>query len=438
MFSEERKLAVCLLYAHLGSVRKTANILRVSKSSVQRWVVEEAMKRRRQAAEATVEETPIIAQRPKPKLLSILHLVDIALKSNPFQTSRLLTVMLLKKHDIKVSKELVRVAIKNLGYTRKKARFYGLAKNALALNRRFIKLRNHYIENGHPIYSIDETGFGRFSYNRAYGYAKRGTPLYIRKQKARMTSISVLACASKDGWTGYKQVTGGVNRIMFSEFIKSLNIPKGAIMLLDNASIHKGDLVKEVLGENGIIPLYVPPYSPWYNPIEKCFSIVKRNFVETQDVDSAMQHLSSETHFRPFFEKTLSCNGFDEADAEMNLKALTEEEEKEATRKAAAVRRKPTTPRVPPNTEKTENTVKSKNEQGDTITVKTITTTVTTIRKKPIMKPKEPKPPKEPKEPKEPKVKTPRKTKATTLSDSETVAKKPRRSTKKSTIEVAP
>jgi hypothetical protein len=95
--------------------------------------------------------------------------------------------------------------------------------------------------------------------------------------------------------------------------------------------------------------------SPWYNPIEKCFSIVKRNFVETQDVDSAMQHLLSETHFRPFFENTLSCNGFDDGDAEMNLKALTEEEEKEYAQKvAAAVRRKPATPRVPPNTNKTE------------------------------------------------------------------------------------
>jgi transposase len=254
MFSEERKLAVRLLYDHLRSIRKTAEILKVSKSSVQRWVAEGLMRGQKPDV---VQDAP--KQRQKSKLLMILHLVDIALKTNPFQTCRLLVNMLLKKYDINVSKELVRVAIKNLEYTRKKARFYGLAKNALALNRRFIKLRNHYIENGHPIYSIDETGFGRFSYNRAYGYAKRGFPLYIRKQKARMTSISVLACASKDGWTGYKKVTGGVNRIMFSEFIKSLNLPKGAVMLLDNASIHKGDVVKQVLNENGIIPLYVLP-----------------------------------------------------------------------------------------------------------------------------------------------------------------------------------
>jgi transposase len=56
---------------------------------------------------------------------------------------------------------------------------------------------------------------------------------------------------------------------------------------MDNASIHRGDLVDETLEALGIIPLYVPPYSPWFNPIEKCFSSVKQNFLE-KDVDFAM------------------------------------------------------------------------------------------------------------------------------------------------------
>ena len=42
------------------------------------------------------------------------------------------------------------------------------------------------------------------------------------------------------------------------------------------ASIHKGDEVNNVFKEKGFIKLYVPPYSPWFNPIEGCFSIVKR------------------------------------------------------------------------------------------------------------------------------------------------------------------
>ena len=51
-----------------------------------------------------------------------------------FVTCRKLQVTIADKLNLKVSKELVRVAIVNLNYTRKKARFYGIAKNALQLN----------------------------------------------------------------------------------------------------------------------------------------------------------------------------------------------------------------------------------------------------------------------------------------------------------------
>jgi len=95
-----------------------------------------------------------------------------------------------------VSRELVRLIIKRLGYTRKKAKFYGKAKNALFLNKAFLKRRDYYIENEIPIFSIDETGFGRFSYANGYGYSMKGTPLYIMKNQPRVTSKTVIACAS--------------------------------------------------------------------------------------------------------------------------------------------------------------------------------------------------------------------------------------------------
>jgi transposase len=223
------------VYANNKSIRKTVGILKVGKSTVQRWLV--------MAAIVTPSTPPI--ERKKPKLTQILEIVDSSIQTDPFTTCRKLQAIIDDKLGLKVSKELVRIAIIRLDYSRKKARFYGIAKNALLLNQRFIALRNHYIEKGHPIFSIDETGFGRFSYHKAFGYAKRGKPLFIRKEKPRMTSISVLACASNEGWTSYKAIKGGVNRLTFCEFIKSLVLPEGAVMLLDNASIHKGNVVKE-------------------------------------------------------------------------------------------------------------------------------------------------------------------------------------------------
>jgi hypothetical protein len=247
------------------------------------------------------------------------------------------------------------------------------------LNKRFIAMRNHYLEKGHPICSIDETGFGRFSYNRAFGYAKKGQQLFVRKSKPRMTSISVIACASKEGWVNYKIIKGGVNRLAFCEFVASLELPKGTVMLLDNASIHRGDVVKEMFYEKGIIPLYVPPYSPWYNPIEKCFSTVKRNFLEKEDIDFAMQNMNANVHFCPYFRNGLACNGFDNADAIENL--LPEEPIVSPTQikpiKQIKTKSKPIT-----TSDKSEVVYKNKTPDGSTVTIKTITTIITTIRKK--------------------------------------------------------
>ena len=369
LYPEDRKFSVRQVYAREKSIRKTAKILQVSKSTVQRWLAQEKVIKQK--------------ERKRPMLSKIVDFVDSGLQDNPFLSCRKLKEILASKIDITVSLELIRTAIQILGYTRKKARFYGLAKNALKLNQRFIKLRDQYIAKGYPIFSIDETGFGRFSYNKSYGYAKSGKPLFVRKEKPRMTSISVLACASKHGWLDYKTVNGGVKRVVFCEFINSMIFPPNAVVLLDNASIHRGDVVYQTFREKGIIPLYVPPYSPWYNPIEKCFSTVKRNFIDKENIDYAMQNMMVDKHFQPFFKKGLACNGFDEADEIANLSLpnddsfINEQLTSTSKPKAKVKRIKPVV-----TEEKKETITKSKNVKGDMIIVKTIVTTITTLKQK--------------------------------------------------------
>jgi transposase len=45
---------------------------------------------------------------------------------------------------------------------------------------------------------------------------------------------------------------------------------------MDNLSAHKGERVKELIEQRGCELLYLPPYSPDFNPIEEAFSKVKR------------------------------------------------------------------------------------------------------------------------------------------------------------------
>jgi transposase len=45
---------------------------------------------------------------------------------------------------------------------------------------------------------------------------------------------------------------------------------------MDNLTAHKGPRVKELIEERGCELVYLPPYSPDFNPIEEAFSKIKR------------------------------------------------------------------------------------------------------------------------------------------------------------------
>ena len=47
---------------------------------------------------------------------------------------------------------------------------------------------------------------------------------------------------------------------------------------MDNLSVHKAKSVQKLLKEQRFKVIFNPPYSPWGNPIEECFSVVKRDY----------------------------------------------------------------------------------------------------------------------------------------------------------------
>ena len=48
-----------------------------------------------------------------------------------------------------------------------------------------------------------------------------------------------------------------------------------SILILDNCSIHHVQEVKDLLEAAGILLIFLPPYSPDYNPPEELFSYIK-------------------------------------------------------------------------------------------------------------------------------------------------------------------
>ena len=52
----------------------------------------------------------------------------------------------------------------------------------------------------------------------------------------------------------------------------------GYNIVIDNCSIHHTDLLQEIVESCGHKLVYLPPYSPFLNPIEECWSKIKNRF----------------------------------------------------------------------------------------------------------------------------------------------------------------
>jgi transposase len=72
---------------------------------------------------------------------------------------------------------------------------------------------------------------------------------------------------------------------------------------LDNVAFHHSKVAKDAAERKGFILLFVPPYSPWFNPIEGVFSIVKREFYKHGDISRSFDAVKT-THCQSFFKKS--------------------------------------------------------------------------------------------------------------------------------------
>ncbi len=111
--------------------------------------------------------------------------------------------------------------------------------------------------------------------SHAYGYAKAGTPAIVHwTPSSDRTRLNLLMAIHANGSCNQYIQDKPINGEAFATFIRNLPFDHGTNLLMDNASIHKTAAVRYAMKEKGFIPLFVPPYSPEYNPIELVFGII--------------------------------------------------------------------------------------------------------------------------------------------------------------------
>ena len=128
-----------------------------------------------------------------------------------------------------------------------------------------------------PVY-IDETGFGASSF-REYAYAPKGVCVEDKVSSNRYKRTTLIAARIEERFTAPLLFDGSCAALAFETWLSQMLCPlldKSHVVILDNASFHKGSRTVALIEGAGASLLFLPPYSPELNPIEKDFANLKR------------------------------------------------------------------------------------------------------------------------------------------------------------------
>ena len=113
---------------------------------------------------------------------------------------------------------------------------------------------------------------------RMYARALKSERARGERPQKRGRNISLLSALSLEEVVASSNIYGSVDGVTFEAFIAKELVPKlwkNAYVVMDNARIHLGDMVKELIEQAGAKLIYLSPYSPEFSPIENFWSKVK-------------------------------------------------------------------------------------------------------------------------------------------------------------------
>ena len=124
---------------------------------------------------------------------------------------------------------------------------------------------------------LDETGTN-LAMTRRYGRAKRGQRVVGTVPRNAGPNVTLIAAMDQDGLCGEMTLTGALDGLAFAVYVRELLVPHlrpGDVVVCDNLSAHKHRGARDAIDATGAQVLFLPPYSPDFNPIELAFSKLK-------------------------------------------------------------------------------------------------------------------------------------------------------------------
>jgi len=114
---------------------------------------------------------------------------------------------------------------------------------------------------------------------RLRGRAAVGERLVAKVPHGHWQTTTLIAALGIEGIRCSTVVDGAVNGDVFEAFVAQVLTPElrpGDVVVMDNLSSHKRTRTRQLIEHAGAELVFLPPYSPDYNPIEMVFSKVKQ------------------------------------------------------------------------------------------------------------------------------------------------------------------
>jgi transposase len=125
---------------------------------------------------------------------------------------------------------------------------------------------------------IDETWI-KTNMTRLRGRAPVGQRLVAKVPHGHWQTTTLIAALGIGGIRCSAVIDGAVNAQVFQAFVEQVLVPQlrpGDVVVLDNLSSHKRTRSRQLIQAAGAQLLFLPPYSPDFNPIELVFSKLKQ------------------------------------------------------------------------------------------------------------------------------------------------------------------
>ena len=119
--------------------------------------------------------------------------------------------------------------------------------------------------------------------HREYARGLRGKKVFGDISGKRFARQSVISALFKGKFLSPMCFEGTCDTVLFNVWLKQVLIPNlvpGQVLILDNASFHKSAESQRLIKHAGCEILFLPPYSPDLNPIEKYWANMKAKLRE--------------------------------------------------------------------------------------------------------------------------------------------------------------